>query len=413
MKTMTKKVIAVAMAAVMTVALFGGQASALQYSGTESYMSGKYHRKLQQVKLTGDQRTDIVAIARSQVGYQEGSSEDHLSGEIYGGDNYTEYGSWYGLQNLWCAMFVSWCAAQAGISADTFPSHCATPEGLSWFAGRGLAYTREEVQSRKYTPKPGDLVYFKSSRNAKPTNHVGIVTAYADNRIYTVEGNIGAIGKLTNGGMVTELSYPISNTFIVYICSPAYETGSTNVLPDACIKDQTLRLESLRNALIAIETGDEPRYDGIHTDHAGRVSIGCGQWYGAQAVQLLQQIRQADVTAFADADTAMLLSTGTLSRLTEEQHRQLQGVLTSDAGIRIQNDWMDKALSAWMKRAEELGVSDEDGLLLCAALYQLRGTAIAEQIIGRAGHAPEKEALLKTIKDLQPGLYRTCCLLVE
>lgn len=411
MRPTAKKAIAVAMAAALTVSLLGGRTSALQYSGTDSYQSGKYYRKLQQVKLTGDPRTDIVAVARSQVGYQEGNSENHLTGEVYGADNYTEYGSWYGLQNLWCAMFVSWCAAQAGIATDTIPSHCATPEGLSWFAARGLAYTREEIRTRKYTPKPGDLVYFKSSRNAKSTNHVGIVTAYADNRIYTIEGNIGKTGTLTNGGMVAELSYPISNTFIVYICSPAYEIGSTNVLADAHIKDQSLRLEGLRNALIAIEAGDALPYDRIRTDHAGRVTLGCGQWYGAQAVELLRQIRQADEAAFGDG--AWLENVKTLPRLSDEQRQQLQRALTSEAGIRIQNAWMDQALQSWTQRSQALGVTDEESLLLCAALYQLRGAAIAEQIIARAGQAPEKEALLNRVKDLQPGLYRTCCLLVE
>ena len=54
MKNREKKVIAVALAAALTASLFGTQASALQYTGTESYMSGVYYRKLQQVKLTGD-----------------------------------------------------------------------------------------------------------------------------------------------------------------------------------------------------------------------------------------------------------------------------------------------------------------------------------------------------------------------
>jgi hypothetical protein len=74
---------------------------------------------------------------------------------------------------------------------------------------------------------------------------------------------------------------------------------------------------------------------------------------------------------------------------------------------------MDKTLRAWMQRSEALGVTDEESLLICAALYQLRGAALAEQIIAAAGNAPSKEALLNQIKDLQPGLYRTCCLLVE
>lgn len=406
-----RRMIALVLAVALLLPVLATQAGAVTYAGSPQYRAGKYYSRLAKVKLTGDQRTDIVNIAASQIGYQEGNSTNQLGGEVLGSTNYTEFGYWYGAQDMWCAMFVSWCAAQAGISTDTIPSHCATPEGLSWFAGRGLAYTREDVQARKYTPKPGDIVYFKSSRNAKSTNHVGIVTAYADNRIYTVEGNIGAIGSLTNGGMVAELSYPISNTFIVYICSPAYEAGSTNVLADAPIIEQSLRQEGLRDALIAIEAGQTQPYGGIHTDRAGRVTIGCGQWYGAQALELLRQIRQADETAFGNE--AWPLSADSLNRLSQEQRLQLQRALTSDAGIRIQNEWMDKTLRTWMQRSEALGVTDEESLLICAALYQLRGAALAERIIAAAGNAPSKEALLNQIKDLQPGLYRTCCLLVE
>ncbi len=406
-----KKVVAAAMAAVMTVSLLGGQSSALGYTGTDSYQSGKYYRKLQQVKLTGDPRTDIVAVARSQVGYQEGSSNYQLSGEVYGGNNFTEYGSWYGLQDMWCAMFVSWCAARAGISTDSFPHHSYTPDGLSWFAARGLAYTRTEVQTREYTPRPGDLVYFKSSRNAKPTNHVGIVTGYANNRIYTVEGNIGAAGKLTNGGLIAEQSYPISNTYIVFICSPNYESGSTNIRSDAVTEEKLSHLESLRNAVFAVETGDRLCYGSVHTDRYGRAMLGSGQWYGVRAADLLRQIVAEDETLSYASEAISLLSSG--ERLTDEQCELLSAVLTSEAGIRIQNAWMDQNLESWIDRAKTLGVTDQESLLLCAALCHLRGVAVAEQLIQQAGEAPGKEALLSVIKDREPGLYRTCCLLVE
>ena len=56
------------------------QAEALSYSGSSSYKSGRYYTQLTQVSLTGDQRTDIVNIANSQVGYQEGSDSTQLSG---------------------------------------------------------------------------------------------------------------------------------------------------------------------------------------------------------------------------------------------------------------------------------------------------------------------------------------------
>lgn len=408
-----KKVISVALAAVLSMSLCT-QAGALEYSGTASYMSGKYYRKLQQVSLTGDPRTDIVAVARSQVGYQEGGSPNQLSGEVFGSVNHTEYGAWYGTQDLWCAMFVSWCANVAGISTDTVPSHCYTPDGLSWFAARGLAYTRAEVQSRKYTPKPGDLIYFKSSRNAKTTNHVGIVTGYVNGRIYTLEGNSSSAGKATSGGMVTEHSYPMTNTYIVFICAPNYASDSTNVLPDAHEREEKLQMESLRNALFCLEAGDELRYDAVHTDPVGGVSIGCGQWGGAEAGALLRQIYEADQDAFATLDPEGLLPReGLLSSVNEKQCRVLKAVLASEAGVQVQNDRMDRSIRNWMGRAEALGVADRDALLLCCALYQLRGSIAAERIIGKAGTAPNGEALLNVIKDTDPGLYRTCCLLVN
>ena len=160
---------------------------ALRYSGSSSYKSGKYYTRLTQVKLTGNQRTDIVNVAKSQVGYQEGSSSSQLSGTVYGGKNYTEYGRWYGIQDMWCAMFVSWCAARAGVSISIVPKHAYTPSGLQWFKDRGKAYSRATVAAGKYTPKAGNIIYFKSSRNKNATNHIGIVTSYSNGKVYTIE----------------------------------------------------------------------------------------------------------------------------------------------------------------------------------------------------------------------------------
>ena len=201
---------------------------ALSYSGSSSYKSGKYYSRLANVSLTGNQRTDIVNVAKSQVGYQEGSSSSQLAGTSYGGKNYTEYGRWYGLQDMWCAMFVSWCADTAGVSTSIVPKHCYTPTGLQWFKDRGRAYSRSSVASGKYTPKAGDIIYFKSSRNNNSTNHVGIVTKYSNGTVYTIEGNTSSATISTNGGAVCEKSYSISNTYIVYICSPAYKNTSSS-----------------------------------------------------------------------------------------------------------------------------------------------------------------------------------------
>ena len=250
MKKIAIRIISMCLIMVMCLQFVPMKANAVSYSGSSSYRSGTYYSRLTKVALTGNQRTDIVNIAKSQVGYQEGSSSSQLSGSSYGGKNYTEYGRWYGLQDMWCAMFVSWCANLAGVSTSIVPKHCFTPDGLSWFKARGLAYTRKTVANGGYTPKAGDIIYFKSARNSNTTNHIGIVTGYSNGTVYTIEGNSSSATISTNGGAVVSKSYSISNTYIVYICKPNYKnsgssgstggsssgakyTGTNNWIPDS------------------------------------------------------------------------------------------------------------------------------------------------------------------------------------
>jgi peptidoglycan hydrolase-like protein with peptidoglycan-binding domain len=225
-----KKTLSITLSAILVVIMVVGMAIpsfALTYSGSSSYKSGKYYTALTKVTLTGNQRTDIVNVAKSQIGYQEGGSSSQLSGEVKGSNNYTEYGSWYGLQDMWCHMFVSWCANVAGVSTSIVPKTASTVTGLNTFINSGLAYTREQVANGKYTPQAGDLVYFKSSRNTAITNHVGIVTSYSNSTLYTIEGNTSSATISTNGGAVASKSYAISNTYIVYVCKPNYKTTTT------------------------------------------------------------------------------------------------------------------------------------------------------------------------------------------
>lgn len=44
------------------------------YTPSASYRSGKYYTQLCNVSLTGNQRTDLVNVARSQLGYHEGNN---------------------------------------------------------------------------------------------------------------------------------------------------------------------------------------------------------------------------------------------------------------------------------------------------------------------------------------------------
>ena len=228
-------------------------AAALSYAGSASYAGGRYYTALTAVTLTGDPRADVVAIAQSQIGYQEGDNAAQLSGETSGSANYTEYGRWYGLQDMWCAMFVSWCADNAGVPTTVVPKHSFTVSGLNQFITWGRAYTRAEVEAGTYTPQGGDVIYFKSARNTNKTNHVGIVTGFSDGTIYTVEGNTSSAEISTNGGAVCAKSYSVSNTFVVYVCCPDYDgTDVTPPVSGICFPACESSFQSLVDALRSV-----------------------------------------------------------------------------------------------------------------------------------------------------------------
>ena len=97
---------------------------------------------------------DIVDVAIGELGYKEQ------------GNNRTKYGAWYGMNGAaGCHMFVSWCAYKAGVSASIVPKTASTSAGMAWFKKKGLFRYKG-----RYTPKRGDIVYFKTNRS-----HVGIV----------------------------------------------------------------------------------------------------------------------------------------------------------------------------------------------------------------------------------------------
>ncbi len=177
---------------------------------------------------TGDQALDIIAIAETQVGYLEGS----LAGTTAGSNNYTKYGVWYDdyyntsgfSRGAWCAMFVSWCAAQAGVPADVFTYHASCTTGVSWWKQRNL-FQYSQYYGGNYTPKAGDVIYFGDSKTSM--SHVGLVRYAEGGRVYTIEGNTsGQNGEVNEGGGCFRKSYSLSYSRIVGYATPKYEVGT-------------------------------------------------------------------------------------------------------------------------------------------------------------------------------------------
>ena len=122
-------------------------------------------------KNTGNQRDDIIGVARTQLGYTEGYNND------------TKYGTWYGLPNQpWCAMFVSWCARQANIPTSVLKNSACAGTGSQYF---NIPY----YDGSSYTPKKGDLFFTKG------WTHVGLVSSVDGAYFYSIEGNSNSNGS--------------------------------------------------------------------------------------------------------------------------------------------------------------------------------------------------------------------------
>lgn len=145
---------------------------------------------------TGDLKSDIVAVAETQLGYCELTDDGNpaIDSKV---PYYTKYGAKYGNPNgHWCAFFVLWCADEADIPTSIIckSATCGScREFVHWFKDnnrwRGL----------DYIPQGGDIIFF-DWENDGLADHVGIVKEIRNDFVVTIEGNTGG----ENGYMVME-----------------------------------------------------------------------------------------------------------------------------------------------------------------------------------------------------------------
>ena len=133
------------------------------------------------------------------------------NGRPEGGDN-NKYNNYSGAD--WCAYFVVWCAEQAGVPNSVIPRNYLCYSIKSWYKSRGLWH------SYKYTPKPGDLIFYSTYSGGSPS-HIGIVTDCYGGYVYTKEGNnTGGVIKTHKRPVLT--SYITGGWYIVGYASPQY-----------------------------------------------------------------------------------------------------------------------------------------------------------------------------------------------
>ena len=148
--------------------------------------------------------TQLLDVARGELGYKEGSHGYSKYGE-YWGDGYAQ----------WCAEFLCWCVDQVdkahgtSLLKNVYPLYSGQNTGMRWFIKEGRWVARngnldewgyqwfkgedEFITAGEYIPQPGDWVFFSWTSDGN-TSHVAMVEYATKNKdgsvtIHCIEGN--------------------------------------------------------------------------------------------------------------------------------------------------------------------------------------------------------------------------------
>lgn len=182
-------------------------------------------------------KTKLIKIAEGEVGYKQSSN----------GSN--KYGQWYGMdKQAWCAMFISWCAAQAGIGTSIIPKFAYVPSGVDYYKRQG------RFKAKGYTPQPGDIVFYDFNSNGT-ADHVGLVVGYSNSRITAIEGNTSSVSQ-ANGGNVEKKNR--NTSLVLGYGLPDYEEEEVEI--------KTVKVKSL-------DTGDYIDVEAVNVNGSNYIKL--------------------------------------------------------------------------------------------------------------------------------------------
>ncbi len=238
----------------------------------------------------------LIAAAEGELGYA-----------AQGG--WTKFGAWYapGLEyGAWCAMFVSWCADQAGIPTSIIAKQStvdvpfyAKNATVHYFFDPWLNSENQNVLRQygircsrtEYTPQRGDLIFIHWDwpyENMTTTfSHIGIVCGVWNNRVYTIEGNSGT-------GVVRYKYYDLTDQQILCYATPNYERDdySTGYYAVTSASGLNLRSAPASNAspLAVIPHDTELRVSEVSGDWGKVTYLGTEGWISLRYVRFLRPV---------------------------------------------------------------------------------------------------------------------------
>lgn len=161
----------------------------------------------------------------------------------------------------------------------------------------------------------------------------------------------------------------------------------------------TERKNVLRKIIYAVETGGQvygqqdysdftEAYENNSDEHA--ITIGAGAWYGTEAKTLLERIYDADPEQWEKIDKVRLLEQVqtanwecfNISRVSQLADTII-ALISSEIGIKCQDNLMDEQSSAYADEAFKMGVTDARAQAMCVNFRHQGGLGAATRILAK------------------------------
>lgn len=155
----------------------------------------------------------------------------------------------------------------------------------------------------------------------------------------------------------------------------------------------------LRKIIYAVETGGQvygqqdysdftEAYENNSDEHA--ITIGAGAWYGTEAKTLLERIYDADPEQWEKIDKVRLLEQVqtanwecfNISRVSQLADT-IVALISSDLGVKCQDNIMDEQLATYADEALKQGVTDARGQAMCVNFRHQGGLGAVTRILAK------------------------------
>ncbi len=141
---------------------------------------------------TGRYGDDVLAVAKSQLGYEESTRNYLVQADGATKNGYTRYGEWFGdPYGDWNCMFASFCVCYAGVPGSVIPTAGSVSEWIAYAGGNSRYQTAEEQITA------GDIVFVDVNSDGSP-DVSAVVKSVSDTEVSVIQGDVdGAVASLS------------------------------------------------------------------------------------------------------------------------------------------------------------------------------------------------------------------------